>query len=520
MLLARAQRSVLPGLLGPVVLLAGLATDTAAFEFEDVVSMARERAEQPYQEPEKAPQFLLDMGYSQFQDIRFKPEESLWRDSQSQFQVMTMLPGLYFGHAVKLNEIDAEGVREIPFDKSKFNYPNEELAKRIPADLGYAGFKLTYPLHEADVQSQFLVFAGASYFRGVGKENRFGISARGIAVDTGLPKGEEFPSFVEFWLERPSGGDHAMRVYALLDGPSLTGAYRFHIHPGEETRLEVVARLFPRGGIDLLGVAPLTSMFYYGENTVRPVGEWRPQVHDSDGLLLHDGGSGEWLWRPLLNPRTLRMSYLHTENVRGFGLMQRNTEFADFEDMGARYEERPSAWVETKGDWGKGQVVLVEIPTNSETNDNIVAFWRRQGGVPEGQDMTYEYDLTFGTAGIAEQPMAKAMQTFIGDGNRIGGGSAEGAFRIIVDFAGGLLDNLEPDATVVSKVSGAEDNEIIEHFVEYLEPNGHWRLSMLVRPPAKEPLAVRAFLSLDDKALTETWTYELPADADVRGGGG
>jgi glucans biosynthesis protein len=496
--------------------LSGPAVAAAAFDFTTVVNKARELSTQPYKAPPQAPQFLRDLSYNQYQEIRFKPEESLWQQDGSRFQIMMMPPGMYYNHTVKLHVVGPEGVSPVPFDKNVFNYPNEEFARRIPADLGYAGFKLTYPLRQPDIQNQFLVFAGASYFRGVGKDNRFGISARGIAVDTGLRSGEEFPAFVEFWLERPPANAESMVVYGLLDGPSITGAYRFRIFPGEETRVEITAKLFTRNDIALLGVAPLTSMFYYGENTVRPGGEWRPQVHDSDGLLLHDGKSGEWLWRPLINPKSLRMSYLQTDNIRGFGLLQRDTEFADFEDMGARYELRPSAWVETEGDWGKGEVVLVEIPTRSETNDNIVAFWRPEAAVKAGQQLDYEYTVVFGGPTVPDQPSARAVQTFVGDGNRIGGGDAEGAYRIIIDFAGGLLDTLDPGASVVSKVTGGKNVEVIEHFVEYLEPNGRWRLSMLVRPAPSEVLSLRAFLSLDDKPLTETWTYELPADEDIR----
>lgn len=487
-----------------------------AFDFTDVVAKAQDLSTQAYQPPPEVPQFLRDLSYDQYQEVRFKPDESLWQEEPSRFQVMMVPPGTYYGHSVALNEIDGNEVREIPFDKTVFDYPNEEFAKRVPADLGYAGFKLTYPLRQADVQSQFLVFAGASYFRAVGKDNSFGISARGIAVDTGLRSGEEFPAFVEFWLERPAPDAESMVVYGLLDGRSITGAYRFEVFPGEETRVRINSRLFPRSDIALLGIAPLTSMFYYGENTIRPPGEWRPQVHDSDGLLLHDGASGEWLWRPLINPRTLRMSYLQTQNIRGFGLMQRDTDFADFEDMSARYENRPSAWVETVGDWGKGELVLVEIPTQSETNDNIVAFWRPAEDVKSGQEWAYDYTVAFGGPAVSGQPSATTVQTFIGDGNRVGGGAAEGAYRIIVDFAGGLLDTLDPTSSVVSEVSGSEHVEVIEHFVEHLEPNGRWRLSMLVRPNPNEILDLRAFLSLGDKPLTETWTYELPAGEDVR----
>ncbi|WP_166261854.1 glucan biosynthesis protein G [Marinobacter salicampi] len=488
-----------------------------SFGFDQVAEKAKALAAESYKAPEQVPQFLRDLSYDQYREVRFKPEASLWRDEPSKFEVMMMAPGSFYGHPVRLNEIDSDGVRQISFDKSHFDFPNDGFSKRIPADLGYTGFKLTYPLTSEDTQNQFLVFAGASYFRGVGSDNNFGLSARGIAIDTGLSSGEEYPAFIEYWLEQPSAEADSMVVYGLLDGPSVTGAYRFEVYPGEATRVDVSVRLYMRRNATLLGFAPLTSMFYYGENTPRPFGEWRPQAHDSDGLLVHDGASGEWLWRPLTNPETLRVSYLQTENIKGFGLMQRDREFHHFEDMEARYENRPSAWVKPQGEWGKGDIVLVEIPTHSETNDNMVAFWRSEANAQAGDEFSRRYQLFFGEEDITDQPGGRAKRTFVGDGERIGGGDTDGAFRFIVDFAGNALDGLKPDASVISKVSGNEKTEVIEHFVEYIEPKQVWRLSMLVKPDADATLSLRAFLEAEGEPLTETWTYELPAGQGLRG---
>lgn len=481
-----------------------------AFEFATVVERARALAGEKYQPPPEVPGFLKDLDYQEYQSIRFNPESSLWQEGRSRFQVMMVPPGNFYTHTVKLNEIDAEGVKAIPFDKSAYSFPNGDLARRIPANLGHAGFKLTYPLGEGTEQNQFLVFAGASYFRGVGAGNRFGLSARGISVNTGLPSGEEFPSFIEFWLERPSGGSDRMRVYGLLDGPSVSGAYRFDVHPGPTTRIEVIAELFFRTEVRQLGIAPLTSMFYYGENTRRPAGEWRPQVHDSDGLLVHDQGTGEWLWRPLINPSRLILSYLQVKQLGGFGLIQRATTFHEFEDAEARYGLRPSAWVSPRQGWSDGEVVLVEIPTNSETNDNVVAFWQPEEGPVAGAHHQFAYTLSIGGPDIAGQELGRAVKTFVGDGNRIGGGDVQNAYRIIVDFAGGPLDNLKADAAVISNLGdggGSDGVEIIAHYVEFIEAGNKWRLSMLVRPGKGEDPVLRGQLLLDDEPLTEVWTY-------------
>lgn len=497
--------------LGFVVLNFLVAQSALAFEFQDVVAQAQALAQKPYAAPKKIPAFLQDLSFDQYQSIRFKPENSLWRDNATPFGVMLIAPGLFYKHSVKINLLDAKGnVQPVPFKKSDFTFSDTEIEKRIPADLGFAGFKLTYPFNDPKVQNQFLVFAGASYFRGVGKENSFGISARGLAVDTGLSTGEDFPSFIEYWLRRPSAKAKDVEFYALLDGKKVAGAYRFVVTPGPVTQLQVEAKLFAREDVPLLGVAPLTSMFYYGENTPRPRGEWRPRVHDSDGLLIHNGSTGEWLWRPLLNPKYLQMYYFDTENVRGFGLLQRQTDFHDYEDFGARYEKRPSTWVTTKGDWGRGKVVLVELPTADETSDNIVAFWTPSEKVTAGKQFDLSYTVGFGPSNLASEPAGYTQATFVGDGNVVGGGNTPGAYRIIVDFAGGNLDKLTPDAPIISEVTAQNGATVLEHFVEYVEPAHTWRLSILAKPADGKSLALRAFLKKENDVVTETWTYELP----------
>jgi glucans biosynthesis protein len=256
-------------------------------------------------------------------------------------------------------------------------------------------------------------------------------------------------------------------------------------------------------------------MFFYGENTGRPVGEWRPEIHDSDGLLVNDGATGEWLWRPLLNPRRLEVDYLQVESLGGFGLLQRDRHFDNYQDLGARYDQRPSAWVEPEGDWGPGKVVMVQLPTPAETNDNIVAFWTPRQPLAHNEPHRLAYTLTFGHPNVANSPAGQVINSFLGDGSIVGGGKVEGAYRVIVDFRGGPLDKLKPRAPVTGTVTGLEGSEILEHFVEYNAPLRSWRLSVLARPAADKPLALRAFLAEADRPLTETWTYRLPAGNDI-----
>lgn len=492
-----------------------LAVGAEEFQFQTVIDKAETLANSAWKAPQQVPRFLQELSYHDYQGIRFKPESSLWREDDGPFSVMLIPPGLFYHHVVGINIIENGESAPLAFDKTQFSYPNSEIEKLMPADLGFAGFKLTFPFDAPDIHNQFLVFAGASYYRAVGRNNNFGLSGRGMAVNTGLPSGEEFPAFTEFWLEKPAADAKSLTFYGLLNGKSLAGAYQFTVTPGDETNMQVKSVLFPRQEMELAGIAPLTSMFYYGENTLRPDGEWRPEVHDSDGLLVHDGASNEWLWRPLNNPASLTMDYFATEELRGFGLIQRDTDFRSYMDPEAGYGTRPSAWIEPEGNWGKGHVVLTQLPTPDETNDNIVAFWTPDTKLQAQGPHAFSYTAHFGATDLASSPMAQAVDSFLGDGKRIGGGDADGAVRVIVDFAGGPLEEREADAPVTGEVTALEDGELIEHFVEYVPAIKRWRLSMLVRPASNRPLSIRAFLLEGEEALSETWTYQLVPGSDV-----
>ena len=87
---------------------------------------------------------------------------------------------------------------------------------------GFAGFRVQFATNwKADIAA----FLGASYFRAVGDDTRqYGLSARGLAIDTAFARPEEFPRFTAFWFERPSRDAGTLTLYALLDSPSIAGA--------------------------------------------------------------------------------------------------------------------------------------------------------------------------------------------------------------------------------------------------------------------------------------------------------
>lgn len=475
----------------------------AAFGFEDVSKRAKQLAARSYKAPEaKLPAVLRDIGYDAYRDIRFKADSALWR-GRHPFEVQFFHPGFLFQHPVRINVIGASGVSKLPFDPKAFNYGRNKFEPKDLRDLGYAGFRIHYPLHRNDYKDEIAVFLGASYLRAVGRNQGYGLSARGLAVDTALPSGEEFPSFREFWLEWPAPDARELVVYALLDSRRVTGAYRFVIRPGDATVIDVRARLFLRAGVGKLGVAPLTSMYFFGENHPAPAEDYRPEVHDSDGLLMA-AANGEWLWRPLVNPKRLLVTSFALNAPRGFGLLQRDRVFGRYEDLEARYERRPSAWVEPVGDWGTGHVELVQIPTGDEFNDNIVAFWVPGRVPPPGQPLELSYRLSWTLDGEIA-PLGHVTQTRRG-------ALDEDTTRFVVDFAGGALDRLPRDAPPQLDAAVGAGAELLEHRAYRHDVTGGWRVVLHVRRREKdEPVEVRAVLRGADGPVSETWSYVWPA---------
>jgi glucans biosynthesis protein len=473
------------------------------FGFEDVTSRAKALAKDSFKDPRgEVPPWLTQITYDQWRDIRFRPERALWKDKKLPFQVQFFHPGLYYDRTVAVNVVDDKGVRPLPFSPSDFDYGKNEFASRVPQNLGFAGFRIHAPIKKKDYFDEVIVFLGASYFRAVGKDEVFGMSARGVAIDTALSSGEEFPYFKEFWLVTPQPGAKELTIYALLDSPSLTGAYQFVVRPGEQTAVGVDARVFLRREVKKLGIAPMTSMFFHGENSVRNIEDFRPEVHDSDGLLVNFG-SGEWMWRPLDNPLALRVSTFRASDIRGFGLVQRDRDFDHYQDLETRPELRPSAWVAPQGPWGEGRVELVEIPTKSDTNDNVVAYWV-PNNVPEpGKMGAWSYAVYWYGENPNVSPGGRVIST------RRDRGIAENAYRFVVDFAGKKLESLPADTVlrgVVTIASGDDSAELLDQQVVKNPLTGSWRLTFQIKPLRNDPVELRAFLDQGGSSLTETWS--------------
>ncbi len=479
-----------------------------AFGFANVRQLAQQRAAHEYHPvSETLPASIANLSYDQYRDIRFRPASALWH-GEALFEVQFFHRGYSNKEHINIFEVGPAGETPVAYDPRFFTFGRLLKIPRAPASLGYAGFRVHYPLQTPRYKDELVAFLGASYFRVLGRNQSYGASARGLAIDTAEPGSEEFPTFTDFWLVRPQPNDRTLTVYALLDSRSVAGAYQFEIRPGDITQVEVHCELFARRAIAKLGVAPLTSMFLTSIDGGRRFDDYRPQVHDSDGLMA-ETGHGQWLWRPLGNPRELRVNRFVDEGPRGFGLVQRDRAFADYQDVESHYESRPGYWVQPLGSWGKGGVELVEIPSDEEIHDNIVAYWVPAVSVAPGKPLTFAYLLSAFGESSRWPPGGRVVATrsgspVMGD-NR--GHFAPGARRMLIDFAGGDLDGLRAEQPVKAQLSA--DNGVVQALtVERLPATGAWRVTFVVAPKARRPVDLRCFLTLYGEVLTETWVYQ------------
>jgi len=491
------------------------AADKAAFGHQSVVDLARKLSTTPFSPSKnKVPQFLRDLTSDQWREIQYRQEKGLWSNTGLPFQVQFFHPGLLYDRLVKINIVNRGEVTPLPFDPQAFDYgSNHNIVARLPKHFGYAGFRLLCPSVKNRTFEPFAVFLGASYFRAVANGQVLGLSARGLAIDTAMPDGEEFPYFKEFWIQKPRPSSKAIVIHALLDSESVTGAYTFVISGGNTTNMDVTATLFLRKPVAKLGLAPLTSMFLFGENTSpRTLDDFHPEVHDSDGLLIKQQ-TGEWFWRPLTNPGTLHVDGFKADNPEGFGLIQRDHDFDSYQDLQARYERRPSLWIAPKGKWGHGHVDLIRIPTDKSIHNNIMAYWTPQEQLQPGVPYTYEYGMSWYAGRFTHPPLGFVTATRTGS-------APDGARRFVIDFESNALRLLGAKAKVRASITCGKGATVVEQHLQKNKHTGGWRLSFAVRPikepsalekmlPTKpQPVDLRAFLTLNDTTLTETWNYD------------
>lgn len=465
------------------------------FSFDRLKDAAAASARRPWR-----PAPALDLPATEFDAlaaVAYRPEMTLWADRGD--EAIRLFPeSRYARRPVDIYAVEDGQARQVRYAGSLFHAPDPGLARRLAAARGFAGFRAM----NRDGRGDWLAFLGASYFRSADPFNQYGLSARGLAINTATGARESFPDFTAFWLERDAG--QGLTVYAALEGEHVAGAYRIANRRGPGGLVQdIECVLHFRQPVERLGVAPLTSMFWYGENGQPADRDWRPEIHDSDGLALLTG-SGERIWRPLVDPPRVVTDTFADVHPGGFGLSQRDRSFDHYQDDGVFYERRPSAWVEPVGDWGAGAVALVEIPTDGETNDNIVAFWTPQRPVRAGDSLAYRYRLSWTAEDPATPGLAKVTATRIGEGPS----RRPDQRRIVVDFQGGPLAGLGRDAGVQPRLSVARGH--IDGAGCYpVAGADRWRLMIDVTVQDPDSADLRGWLGRGGARLTETWSYQL-----------
>jgi periplasmic glucans biosynthesis protein len=471
----------------------------AHFQHGDVVELARRLAAEPPRPPAPITPGLEKLGYDQYRDIQFPIRKAIWTDAGTPFRLDLLPAGSVYSTPVKVSIVENGVTTEIEPRPGMF-----DLAPRFPAELrdkplSISGFRVRALINSSTYWDEFLVFQGASYFRAVGQNHNYGLSARGLALKTGEPEGEEFPSFTQFWIEKPARNATALVIHALLESPSVTGAYRFTVSAGHDTTMDVSYTLFPRVELRNVGIAPLTSMFLFDASNRARFDDFRPRVHDSDGLMF-ETQSGERVYRQLNNGGALQLSAFTADRPRAFGLMQRARQFQDFQDLEANYERRPSAWVEFPEGPPPGPLRLVEIPTRNEANDNIVAFWQPRDPLPAGRPYSGTYRINW----TSDTPLPRDMGRFVAA--RIGATMRGDRKLVMLDLE---RAGSNPEGLVLEVTSSAGT---VFHPLLHKNPAIKGLRASFEFDPAGAPMAeFRAVVRKGERVVSETWLYRWTA---------
>lgn len=478
------------------------------FDAGTVDAIARKLSQTAFRPPDRSlPPAIANLDYDQNRSIRFDRKKALWADGKGRFIGDMLMRGWLAVDHVEVFEVEGGAARPIHYSPDLFTFPKDVEPVNNP-NLGFSGVRLLSPLNNPDVFDEVIVFQGASYFRSLGKGNLYGISARGLSIGTGGPQ-EEFPLFRTFWLERPAPDAEAVVIHALLDSQSVAGAYTMTVRPGKTTVIDVKARLYPRQTIQTAGVGPMSSMFFFGSAGKRRFDDFRGAVHDSDGLEIWTG-SGERLWRPLSNPSSIQISAFMDKNPKGFGLIQRMRQLDQYSDLEARYERRPSLWVEPVGQWGEGSIQLLEMPTEDETADNIAAFWRPKVEWRKGRPVNLDYRLHWGDESPAPKPETRVVASRVG-ATRIGT-KVDGRRHFAVDYEGpGLIARMQDLRVQLSASFGTVSAPRLDPYPPQTGRVERVRASFDFTPPPSGTAELRLELRQDARAFGEIWLNRYSA---------
>src|SRR5215218_5532835 len=470
--------------------------DGQRFDPALILDIARQLARRPFVPPSNdLPDVFASLNYEQYVGIKALPGAHLWGDGRG-ISVEPLHRGFVFTNPVSLFLVETGLVRRVAYDRSQFEYGRLNVPPSLP-DIGFSGFRL-YSSFGNGHPVDFAIVQGATFFRALARGQNYGAIARALTLKPAEARGEEFPIFRAFWLERPTLGSNSITIHGVIDSESTTGAMRMTFRPGDMTIVDVETTLFPRVNLEHVGLGAIASTYFYGPNDLLNSDDIRPAVYESSGLQMLNG-SGEWLWRPLHNPETLQISAFVDSSPRGFGLLQRERSYETFQDDDQHFERRPSLWIEPLGDWGQGSVQLLEIPTDAEINDNILTYWRPKAPIAAGSEVAVAYRQYWGWNSPERPPLATVSAT------RSGRGSGGRRRRFTVDFSGDALgDNLPADLKSVLTVGPGTFQNL--KLLPYPERKTV-RVAFELDPGNENACEMRLILEAGGKPISETWLY-------------
>lgn len=467
------------------------------FEAGAMVETARALSRRPYAAPANdLPGEFANLTYEQYVAIKALPPALIWGGENRGFVVEPLHRGFVFSNAVGLFTVEGGQVRRVGYDRSRFEFGRTAGPATI-GDIAFSGFRLQSTFGNGQL-SEFAIVQGATFFRALARGQNFGVMARALTLRPAETRGEEFPMFRGFWIERPNPGMNALVVHGLIDSESASGAVRMTFRPGDISIVDLELTLFPRVAIEHVGLGGMGSSYLFGPNDRRGVDDARPAVFESKGLQMLNG-QGEWLWRPLQNPETLQSSAFVDQNPRGFGLLQRDRDFSAFQDDDQRFERRPSLWIEPIGEWGQGAVQLIEIPSDSEVNDNILAYWRPRTPMAAGSEVAVSYRQFWCWTPPERPPLAVVTATSVGRG---GAGRRR---RFAVDFVGEGLNGAAPPDLRPSLT--ASTGTILGLKAWPYPDRKAMRVGFELDPGNENASELRLVLEAGGKPLSETWLY-------------
>lgn len=486
-----------------------LMTSIQVDDFGDLERLAQRTAAAEFVPKPAIDPALAALSYDDYIKIGFKYKHATWWGGDSPFWIETFHPGFVQRESVTLFVREDGFNRQVKFSTDDFNYDIENFDPESLSVRGHAGIKIAGKFPGGATQ-EMLTFLGSSYFRGRSEHTIYGASARGLAVDVALNRPEEFPFFRAFWVHQPADDAETVRVLALMDSPSVAGAYQFDLTPGlVTTSIDVTASLNFRRVPEKVGLAPLTSMWIWGDGLSGPPKDARPSVHDSDGLLIRtknnrSGGGDDWLWRAFARPSYPSVTRFAADRLAGFGVMQRNTAFYHFDDHNAQYHKRPSVFVTPTRDWPAGEIELLEIPGEHEGVDNIGAYWIPTGGVSTDSPLKFGYRVDiFGGTHPDETNVARATNFTIERPE-----TEDQPIEMTIRFAGGRIADLDDDAAVEVTMATIR-GEVKKKSLKKTE-TGDWLLALELKPTENAPMELRVGLRHEGEAVTETFAYLCP----------